>query len=109
MGGLSRIGGMGGMPGMGGFGGFMAGEGHMAMMSGQGHTAMMGRHMRGEGMPEACKEMMDDPEMTGHMMRMMHGEDPMSPDECQEWMTDHEVPAEAQAECLEHMAEHHQP
>ena len=120
-GGKGGMNGMGGQPGMGGgHMGLMGGNGHMigprhgmggfqGVMAGHGRMGMMNLDMYGEGMPEACIEMMDDPEMMGHMMQMMHGEEPMSPAECQAWMTEHEVPAEMQAECLAHMAEHHQP
>ena len=77
------------------------------MGEGMDHTAMHATMHDGEAMPEACQTMMDDPAMMGAMMQMMQDGEHMSIEAAGRWMTEQGIPAETQAECLAHMAEHH--
>lgn len=82
-------------------------ESMAGMMQDMDHDAMHRSMHDGEAMPEECQTMMDDPAVMGEMMERMHDDRPMSLDEAREWMTEHGISAETQAQCLEHMADHH--
>jgi hypothetical protein len=86
-------------------------QGDMAAMHdqmSQGDMGAMHAQMHdGEAMPTECLAMMDDPAMQQHMTDMMAGGEPMTPEEAQAWMEDAGIPADVQARCLAHMAEHH--
>ena len=77
----------------------MADHGDMAKMHAQMHD--------GEAMPAECEAMMNDPAMMEQMMTMMHSDEPFSLAKHQEWMNEQNIPADVQAQCLAHMAEHH--
>ena len=84
--------------------------GDMGAMHGQmgGDMAVMHAQMHdGEAMPADCAAMMEDPAMREHMDAMMADGAPMTPDEARAWMEDAGIPADVQAQCLDHMAEHH--
>jgi hypothetical protein len=84
--------------------------GDMAAMHEQmgGDMAAMHAQMHdGEAMPTECAAMMEDPAMREHMDAMMAGGAHMTPEEARAWMEDAGIPADVQAQCLDHMAEHH--
>ncbi len=81
------------------------------------HGDMASMHARmhdGEAIPAECEAMMDDPAMIEQMMEMMprqselwRSDEPFSLAKHQEWMNEQNIPADVQAQCLAHMAEHH--
>ncbi|HBY97491.1 MAG: hypothetical protein M5U01_43235 [Ardenticatenaceae bacterium] len=89
----------------GGFTGMMGGA---SGMMGTGSIGGMHAQMHNDAaVPAECSAMMSNPQMMGHMMQMMHGGEPMSLAECQQWMTENNIPADVQAQCLANMARYH--
>ena len=94
--------------------GMTAGDHQMNLFDHGDMASMHARMHDGEAIPAECEAMMNDPAMIEQMMEMMprqselwRSDEPFSLAEHQEWMNEQNIPADVQAQCLAHMAEHH--